>query len=219
MLSLTIVYLFVILAAFLASLTSFRDGLSFPLKLFSVLLGLTFLVELAATLCGYLLRKNNSWIYNGFTLVEFWVYGYYYLKLIQVKRLRKFLQIFLVVFPIFWAVTVLMVFGFTTWNSYVIIAGSFFTIFFVVLYYYQLLIDPASPSLRTLPEFWIATGMLVFYLAALPFFGTLNFLLKNHMGVVTILIKVIQILDTVMYAFFCYGFLCRIINIRKSSSS
>jgi hypothetical protein len=71
-------------------------------------------------------------------------------------------------------------------------------------------------SLRNLTEFWIATGMLIFYMAALPFYGTLNFLLAYHHGVAKTLYKVLLIIDTIMYAIFSYGYLCKTINIRKS---
>jgi len=119
-------------------------------------------------------------------------------------------------FPVFWIITVLFVFGLNTWNSYIIIVLSFFSVLFAIAYYCELITSRDIQSLRNLPEFWIATGMLIFYLGALPYFGTLNFLLKYHLEVAKSLSKVFKILDAVMYALFSYGFLCRILNTRKS---
>ncbi|HEY4063717.1 MAG TPA: hypothetical protein VGM30_17535 [Puia sp.] len=213
------IYVSVILSAFLSSLIRFRLDLPFHLRLFSCLLGVTFVVELLA---GILFRPHhisNTPLYNAFAGPEFWVYGFYYYQLIRVRLLRKIIFLFLIIFPIFWFVTVFFLFGFTIWNSYVLITGSFFSVLFAIMYYYQLIIAKDIQSLRNLPEFWIATGMLVFYLGALPYFGTLNFLLdyyKIHRGVSRSLLNVLKIVNTLMYGLFAYGFLCRIINTRKS---
>jgi hypothetical protein len=217
MVVITYIYLSAILFAFLSSLRSFRLGFPFHLRLFSMLLGLTFLVELAADLTERIGHtRNNYWLYNGFAPVEFWIYGYYFYQLIRVRLARSVIFYFLVLFPVFWAVTVFFVFTFNTWNSYVIIAGSFFTVLFVVMYYYQILMTREIQSLRNLPEFWIATGMLIFYLGALPFYGALNFLWTYHQSAATTLWRILLIMDTLMYLLFSYAFLCRTINIKKS---
>jgi hypothetical protein len=210
-------YLAAVLAAFLSSLITFRLDLPFHLKLFSYLLWLTFPVEVLSAYLIYFAHKSNVWLYNIFTLPEFWLYGYYYLLMIHQPRLRIILKIFLVIFPIFWGITVFLVFGFNVWNSYVIILGSFFSVVFSLMYYYRLIIDPEIYPLRNLPEFWIASGMLIFYLGALPYFGTLNFLIRSHMHVAVTLSKVLTLLNTCMYTFFSYAYLCRMINIKKSS--
>jgi hypothetical protein len=215
--TLTYIYLSTVLLSFLVSLRSFKLRFASHLRLFSVLLGLTFLVELSADLTVRLLHwKNNYWIYHLFTLVEFWAYGYYYYQIIRLQRMRQILVGFLVVFPVFWMITVFFIFGWSKWNSYVIIVGSFFTVVFVLIYYYQLLMAREISSLRNLTEFWIATGMLIFYMSALPFYGTLNFLLTYHHGVARTLYKVLLVIDTLMYALFSYGYLCKTMSTKKS---
>lgn len=217
------IYLALVLIAFLTSLVSFRTGLPSHLKLFAWLLGLTFIVELY---CRYFLRvfhvTNTMVIYGPFNLVEFWVYGYFYYQLIEVKILRRIIFLFLWIFPIFWLATVVFLFQLRQWNTYVTVVGSFFSILFALMYYYQVIMAKEIQSIRHLPEFWIATGMLIFYLWELPYSGTLNFFLdyyRAHRTVSRGLLTVRLILDTLMYALFSYGYLCRIINTRKYSSS
>lgn len=211
------IYLATILIAFLSSLICFRLDFGFHFKVFSCLLGLTLIVEIGGVIIGRVLHHtNNFWIYNAFTLPEFWVYGYFYYQLITVRILRRIIFLFLLIFPIFWGITVFFLFGFNIWNSYVLIAGSFFSVLFAVMYYYQVVTARKIQSLRNLPEFWIATGMLVFYLAALPYFGALNFLISYSRQAATSLLTVLKVLDTLMYALFTYGFLCRIITLKKS---
>lgn len=219
---LTYIYLVTLFVSFLSSLISFRLDLPFHLKLFSVLLGLTVLVELTANFWIVYLKGSNFWLYNAFTLLEFWVYGYFYYQLIRLRLLRRVIFLFLLIFPIFWAVTVFFLFGFNTWNSYVLIVGDFFSIVFALMYYYQVISNREVQPLRHLTEFWIATGMLIYYLGALPYFGMLNFLVelgKHNLvirHVTTTLYYVLQVLDAFMYALFAYGYLCRTINTKKS---
>jgi len=213
---LTFFYILSILVAFLSSLNSFRLDFPFHLRLFSCLLGLTFFVEVTATVMAFGMHQSNNWVYNGFTLLEFWAYGYFFRFLLPGRRLQRLMIAFMIIFPIFWVITVFYLFGFTAWNSYVIITGSFFSVLFCLLYYYRLLTTDEVKNLRTLPEFWIATGMLIFYMAALPYFGSLNFLIQYHIKAAQNLLMVLQGLDICMYLFFTYGFLCRIHNIKKS---
>lgn len=213
---LTFIYLLSVLIAFLSSLRSFRLDFPVHLRLFSGLLGLTLLVEITATILAWGLHLSNSWVYNSFTIIEFWVYGYFFRSLLPGRTMQRLLLVFLVIFPIFWFITVFHLFGFTAWNSYVIIVGSFFSVLFCLLYYYRILTAHEITNLRTLPEFWIATGMLIFYMAALPYFGSLNFLIQHHMKVAQNLLIVLMCLNTCMYTFFTYGYLCRIRYIKKS---
>jgi hypothetical protein len=216
-------YVVILAVAFLISLTSFRAGLPFQWKLLALLLGLTFLVEVSIGYFFHLFHlKNNMPIYGPFDGLEFLIFGYFFYKLIVVKSLRWIVLLFLWIFPIFWLLTTLYIFKFQRWNTYVTVVGSFFIIVFVLMYYYQLLTAKEIQPIRNLPEFWIATGILMFHLWELPYFGTLNFFMgyyTAHLEVSNGLLNARMILDTLMYAFISYGYLCLILNTRKYSSS
>jgi|SRR5580658_4609534 hypothetical protein len=216
-------YLVVVVIAFLCSLMSFRAGVPFHLKLLALLLGLTVVVELLVRFfLPFFHVKHSSLVYNPFNLVEYWVYGYFFYLLIQVKILRRIVVVFLWIFPIFWVVTTLYLFKFQKYNSYVTVAGSFCIILMVLMYFYQLITAKEMQPIRRMPEFWIVTGILMFYLVELPFFGTLNFFMSyytTHTAVRDGLLNARLILDTLMYAFISYGYLCLILNTTKSSSS
>jgi len=174
------IYITIIGLSFIASLASFRLAFPYHLKLFSVLLGCTFLVEVTAVRM-YKTHHSNVPLYNIFMLVEFCTYAYYYKCIAQPRWLKKMVDYFLVGFPLFWGVVVFFVFGIGKWNSYVVIAGSLFTIFFSAAYYYQLFTQDVLVRLESSPEFWIATGLIIFYTFNLPFMGMLNFLVKNYL--------------------------------------
>ena len=212
-------YLYIIFIglAFISSLISFRLDYSIHLKIFSVLLGLTLVNELLAVYGLVLVNlKTNLPIYNIFILIEFWVFGWFFYQIISNKKVKLFIKIFLILFPIFWIVAVFYLFGFNSWNSYVIITGSAFTIFLSAFYYYELFTSQKLLMLTRLPEFWIATGLIIFYSGNLPFTGMLNYLSINYRDLAIQLLTVLRILIIIMYSIFTYAFLCPIIT-RKSS--
>ncbi|HEX3769204.1 MAG TPA: hypothetical protein VHT72_12550 [Puia sp.] len=212
----TYVYICSVCIAWISSLRSFRLDFPFHLKLFSCLLGLTALVELTAFALPTFFHIKNNWLYNSFTLVEFWTYAYFYSFIIRKKILKGILLLFMVTFPVFWFITVFYQYGFFTWNSSVIVVGSFFSVLLPVMYYYQIITETEIIALRTLPEFWIATGMLIFYLGSLPFFGMLNFLGRSHASIISKLYAVLTVQNIIMYSLFTYAFLCRTNNTMRS---
>jgi len=211
---LTYLYTAVIGVSFLSSLIRSRLDMPFHLKLFSLLLGLTFFVECTAV---WMMKTHHSnvGLYNSFMLIEFWVYGYYYYQIIHVRRIKNIIQGYLWIFPIFWTIVVFGIFGWKNWNSYVVIAGSLCVISFSVVYYYQLFAAPDPIPLGRLPEFWIATGLILFYSCNLPYMGMLNFLVNNYLVLAEKLLTVLRILIIIMYSLFTYAFLCRI-NTKRS---
>jgi len=204
-------YISILGFSFLSSLISFRLDYPFHLKLFSVLLGITFVVEfIAYFLTRQLHLQNNVLLYNFFILVEFWCYSFYYLHIIRLPVIQKIILVYLSLFPLFWGYTTFFVFAINIWNSYVIIVGSFFTIFMSVLYYYQLFTSKELVRLKNCPEFWIATALIFFYSCQLPIMGTLNFIGSNYRLLAQKFIVLQNILNILMYLMFIYSFLCKI---------
>jgi hypothetical protein len=210
------VYIIILSISFLSSLISFKLHYPFHLKLFSILLGITLLVEYFASFGLHFLKtKSNIPLYNAFMLVEFEVYAWYFLQIIRFPLIKKVIAAFLILFPLFWVTTVFFIFGIEHWNSYLVIAGSAFTVFLSGIFYYQLFTASELTKLTKSPEFWIATGLIVFYTCNLPFLGMFNFLTRNYETLAYKLEDVLQLLDAVMYSTFIYAFLCRMTNIAR----
>ncbi len=55
--------------------------------------------------------------------------------------------------------------------------------------------------------FWVSLGLLIFWLAALPFFGIFNYLLLNYPSVHLFYFKVVLILNYIMYTCFLISFI------------
>jgi hypothetical protein len=197
--------------AFLFSLLSFRLNYPWHLRLFSVLLGVTLVVEWFAIFGIHVFRSStNVPLYNIFMLVEFWVYGFYYKQIIRIPWMQKVIRYFLVVYPLYWLVTTLFLFGLFHWNSYVVLFGSFFTICFSAVYYYQIFTSEPLITLTRHTEFWIATGMILFYAANLPYLGILSYLVQNYQMLARALLVLLGWLSVTMYLIFSLAYVCRI---------
>ena len=212
---LTYIYLAAIAVAFLASLTVWRPGGPVHLRLFSVLLGLDLCTECVAVWM-MMSHQKNSWLYNSFMLVEYWSYAYFFYRIIEFPRMKKIIQVYLVSFPVFWVFVVCLV-TFHRWNSYVFNVGSFCTICFASVYYYQLFTRPDLVRLQRQPEYWIATGLILFYSCVLPLLGMLNFLVINFPMIGKLFVPVLDILNIILYSFITYAYLCRITAKRSLS--
>lgn len=207
-------YILFIAIAFIFSLSSFRLNYPLHLRVLSLLLGIDLLAECLAVFGGAKLfhLKNNLPIYNFFLLIEFWMYAFYFKKIITSGLIKRAINFFLILYPFFWIITVYFLFGIDRWNSYIIIVGSCTTILLSAAYYYELFNSPKLIHLSKHPEFWIATALIIFYACNLPYMGMFNFLTKNYSDLAYDLLIVLRILNIVMYSLFAYAYLCTIIT-------
>jgi len=214
-------YLAFVGIAFLSSLNAFRLDFPLHLKVFSILLGLDFLVEFSATVVVNLFHiRTNVPLYNCFMLVETMTYAWFFRTILTSRLLKGLIDSYLILFPIFWIIIVFFVFGISSWNSYVYIVESLFTVCLAAAFYYQLFTAPTLIRLTTSPEFWIATGLIIFYTCNLPYLGMLNFITKDYLSLAKSLLMLLQILNIIMYSLFTLAFLCtKTITISTTKSS
>lgn len=175
-----------------------------------------FLTEICAAFFRNLINEVNIMIqYNLVMVIEFLVYAYFFKKIVVSESVKKIISIFMVVFPIFWCISVFFIFKITQWNSYVFLLGGTFTIIWALIYFYQLLTSFESTSIKSCGEFWIALGVIIFYSCNVPFMGIYNFLLINYPLLIYSFQTGLQIANIVMYSLFTYAFLCKTTNITK----
>ncbi len=203
----TTIYISFIAIAFGCSLIGFKLH-PLHLKLLCLIIGFDLVSELTG-LYFYSLIKTNLPVYNIVLLGEFVGYAYFFNIITKNQWLKKLTLIFMIIFPLFWIIAVFILFGFLNWNSYVYIVGSLFIIFFATAYYYELIKGKEIQNLRSSSEFWIATGLIIFFAANLPFLGMYNFLIVNYKDLANSFGSVLRILNIVMYSLFAYAYLCR----------
>ena len=212
------IYITFIGIAFLSSLNSFRLDFPLHLKIFSLLLGCDLLVELSANFFLHLWHfRSNVPLYNAAMLLEFLTYAYFFRTVLTNPLLKRLIDIYMILLPIFWVIVVFYVFGIRHWNSYFSIVGSFFTVCMAAAFYYQLFTAPTLIRLSISPEFWIATALIIFFACNLPYLGTLNYITQKYPALARSFLQLLQILNIIMYSLITLAFLCRI-RIMKLSS-
>ena len=153
-------------------------------------------------------------IYNSYRLFEFTGYAFFYKQIIKGPFVKKIITWFLVLFPLYWFVTMFLVFDITEWVSYLPVLGNVFTVFFAAVYCYELFVSDDLTKFSKSPELWISLGLIIYYACNLPYEGMLNYLWQNYKPLAKQLVVLLNILNIVMYSMFVYSFLCRI-NMEK----
>jgi|GEM_PF-908283 len=236
---LTNAYIIAIGFCFMVSLRVFKEKGNRALKIFSTLLGVTFIVECIAV---YVFVRNPYFnmplyndvisstllkvavylrmpLYNVFMLVEFMVYAIFFRMIIENKMVKKLIQVYIGLLPVFWYWIVFEQFEFRIWNSYLMVTGSVFTAFFAGSYCRELLQDNFISNLKHTPEFWIAAALFVFYLWFIPFMGTLNYVSKAYRDLAQWFLAGFKLANCALYTMIAIGYLCHKTNTRKSLSS
>ncbi|HVU95444.1 MAG TPA: hypothetical protein VHE34_09475 [Puia sp.] len=212
-----LVYLYItsIAIAFIASLPVHRWGV-FSYRVISTIMGLDLVVELWANFLWFAFRMNNLPIYNFAMLAEFWLYAFYFDEILVNRTVRPLIKAYLWLLPAVWLILVIL--HQHDWSSIFFVIGAIFTIFLAAFNYYQLFTADELVRLGASFEFWVATGLILFYGLNFPYLGMLNFLNKHYPDLARAMITGLQVLNIIFYSIFTYAFVClRRYHIRKSS--
>lgn len=190
--------------AFFVSIFTWYKYRHTPLKYLPLYLCLMVVIEFT---CLYFYRRNNVWLYNILSVVEFNFYAFIFWHYLN-RFNRKWLLAFLVVFN-----------SWTFLNSYLgiqdfllePISYSYITSYFlllitIILLFYQILREESRVEgfSRNLLH-WVLFGLLIFYGSCLPFYCI------SDLGLLGVYkAKAIYVLffnSMVMYSLFIVGFL------------
>lgn len=213
-------YFYFMVLSFIASLTAYSN--SNPennyLKWWPPFLFLTLLVELSGSYL-YLDGKNNTFIYNSFSIVEFPFYMANLSFFVRKPLAKKIIRYTAVLYAVITLINMLFIQGIMTFNSITFALGCLLIASFCVYYFLELFRSPKAIKLKNDPAFWICTGLLFFYCVSFPFFALANLsgglpkiLLKHFQTIVTIL-------NCFLYTLFTIAFLCNRTRNYSSSSS
>jgi len=207
------IYIITLSVCFICSLISFRLHYPFHLRLFAVFLGISLVTEIAANLVMHALHlKSNYSIYSAFMLIEYCIYAVYFRSIIHNKKTRRFLNAFLVAFPVVWTATTFFVFGRHHWNSYVILLGDAFTTAMCVVYFREVFISDELIDFKSSPEFWIVAGLIIYSCCEIPITGMLNYLATNYVPEALLLENALQLLNIFLCIIIIYAYLCPLLT-------
>jgi hypothetical protein len=170
------------------------------------ILGADLVIEVWGNFLPLPFSMTRNGFYNLAMLIEFWGYGLYYAYALRYHIVRKLIWQYLFAFPAAWVLLVCILSGINTWNSYVSVIGSIAMIAFAVMMYYQLFTTNPPVKLVTNFDFWVATGLIIFYVCNFTYLGMLNFLSDAYRDLAHRILTGLQISNIVFYCIMAYAF-------------
>ncbi|MGN6543108.1 MAG: hypothetical protein ACTHKY_20025 [Ginsengibacter sp.] len=178
------------------------------LRLFTWFLLFSMLISITGYFYSFYLKTGNHFIFNLYLLVQFLFYFGIFYKTFQTKKLKTFTLFVSICFLIYLLINFIFLDGFHTFNSLAFTIGSVLTILFCLLYFGALFNADGFINYFKIPMFWIATGILFFFVGNFLYLSFLNYILENNLDSGGNIYEVIIItLNLLLYCFFSIGFL------------
>jgi hypothetical protein len=154
-------------------------------------------------------KTNNLFLYNLVYDVQFLVIDYCFYHWLRRKALKNLAIAFLVAFPIFVLVNTIWFQGFFTWQTYSYVFGGGFIFVLSIEYLWELYISEETKSIFHDPVFWFVLSWILYFGITVPYFGMLNYLLKNYPSLaLNYYLLVIDTVDCLRNILLTIGVLC-----------
>jgi hypothetical protein len=203
--------------SFLISLTTyFRKCIPFYLKCFPPFLGVTIVIE-------YLLireaitYKNNQDLYNISSVITFTFNLFILWQVAYSKKFKRIILFSALLYPVLATINLGVIQGVRKFSSINFDLGSILIIAFVVAYFYELYLFPRYARLSAQPDFWICTGLLVFYGTTFPIFAVTNFVTYFPSIFLNVMWQILELASYLILCFFSIAFICAIKSYKKGT--
>ena len=178
------------------------------LRWFTWLLMVTLIAQAAGSFYSNYFKKSNHFIFNIYIGIEFLFYFLLFHKEFRNKKTQKLTSMFAVTFTVFYLCKILFGKGLFVFSIASYIFGSVLTIICCLLYFVWLFVSDEPINYFRIPMFWIATGLLFYYVGESVYMSLLDYLVRNKIdegGHFYTIITVI--LNLLLYTLTTFGFL------------
>jgi hypothetical protein len=200
----------VVSVSFLLSLfLFFKKSIPVHLKGFSPFLLFSLFVEAVA---AWMINRNISTtlLFNIESTIEVTFYLWVLFCLVSGKIAKRILFYLVVIYPTLSFIDIIFIQGKEDFHSISYAFGCLLIVFFSIIFFYQLFSKPKAITLTREPDFWICTGLLLFYSVTFPMFVFVNFM-KDFPPILANNVQYLLIvLNVFLYLLFSIAFLCRI---------
>lgn len=205
------------LFALLVSLILIKHLRKHPYFIYFVpFLAITYIVEI------YAINKDRSLkyiLYNYFFAFEFFFYSFIFYQNLELPNLKKLVKLLFLIYIISFTANQLFGQGVYEYNRYTYILGSFIMVCFVCFLFYETILPKTlHKNLLQRPIFWVATGLLFFYLGTVIMHAMIQFLTNSELEkrAIPIFQFIVHSLNVILYGSFSLAFIiCR----HKTTSS
>lgn len=183
------------------------------LRYFPLFLLTTSLVELFASWLS-IQNKNNTLVYNLYSIFEFNYFLFLFFQLIENPRVKEIIKWMSIALPAICLIDIFLILGPSKFHTYTFIFGAVIMDTLGILYLIQIFYSPKEYNLIRTPSFWIVTGIIFFYISTPSFLGVLNYVSSLPRRNTIQLTYLLVMVDSLYYILFIIALLCRI-NFRK----
>jgi hypothetical protein len=204
--SLLNIYFYFIILSFIVSLFVYKYSSHTYLIYFPPFLLATLVGEFVASYLGYL-GKNNVFIYNFFSVVEFCFYMLLVSNIIHTNKAKRIIRICSLLYAVIAISNILFFQGMKVFHTITYCLGCLLIVGVCIYYFFELFRSPKSIKLSRDPAFWICSGLLFFYCCGFPLYAFVNFwgqseFMARSFG------NIFTILNIFLYSLFTIAFLC-----------
>jgi hypothetical protein len=199
-------YFYFIVLSFVASWVTKPDKRHPYLKFFRPFLLVTVIVELIGSYLQFI-GKNNHFLYNFFTVVEFCFYMLFISLIITSTTAKKVIRVGSIVYAIISICNILFFQGLLMFHTITYSLGCLVIVAVCIFYFFELFRAPKAVKLSMDPAFWICSGLLFFYCCGFPLYAFINSLGKVE-WIMANFNNIIVILNIFLYSLFTIAFLC-----------
>lgn len=168
-----------------------------------------FSFEMIATYVSSSLHLGNLWVYNTLTFVEFNCLFLFAMQILFSEKTKKIVLSVIVLFNIIYVFSsVYYLYEGTyldVYNSIASISGSLLIALVLFLFYKDFLFSNEILNYKRSLTFWIAFGLLFYYLGTIPITSILNNMKGTAKEVIDYLYNIQFILVIFMYSCFILG--------------
>lgn len=200
-----IIYLCLLFSSFVCSIVRFRY-LPGAFKLFSLLLGVTFVVESIA-FYGLFYAKPALYLYHFYNPFLYALVAYVYAAALKTPWKKHLIKVSIPIIVALNALLTVFVQPLHTPNTYASMLTSALFTLLSLTYYYELLKYDETANLRQKPLFWISTGNLIFYAGVFFLEGFVSYFINYAPDLGMKLMFLNYFLNYILYTLYTLGFL------------
>lgn len=190
------------LMALISAINYSKHTKNAPNRVFLLLLIVVVIAEPTATLLKEVFSLKNYVVYNTLSVFSFFTYLYWF-KCVKTKQ--WLIKVSWIIFVLAIAVSAITEsFFYKLWNI-TWFTGAILVLLNAITYYSELLNQKDVVKYSDLPEFWLATGLLIYHIGFLPML-----LFKDFFDANSLYYRIpILILNLILYGSFIIAFKCK----------
>ncbi|MDH7912430.1 hypothetical protein [Winogradskyella sp. SYSU M77433] len=161
----------------------------------------------------YIWLKNsvictNTWLYSIYDFVSIIIFGKFYLRIIESQSSKIIIKAIILLYATF-TILYFLISGtfFEKSIPYDFLLATFTVLIFVILYYKELLSSNKVLFFYKLPNFYISSGLLLFFLSTSPLFTFDTYFYEVNKSFVEFRYTYMLIVNTFLYSCFTFAFL------------